>query len=248
MNQLGSPWKIGPLRLDLSPAEVHVWRTNLDVAKVLQGSFCGWLDEEELNRASKFIFQKDRDRFIAAHVFLREVLSRYLHVDPGEIRFEANEFGKPLVAGDTLEFNLSHSRDISLLAVARNRSVGVDVEYIRSDLEIEAIARRFFSYSEVSDLLSLPQRVQNLAFFSGWTRKEAFIKARGQGLSIPLDGFDVSLLPSEPAALLASRLVPEVGSRWSILDLAPAIGYAGALVVEGDSFELGKWSYSRSMG
>ncbi len=153
------------------------------------------------------------------------------------MRFAYTTYGKPLLADETgasgLRFNLTHSHGLALLAVTRGREIGVDVERIRDNLEGEKLAERFFSPREVAALRSLPPELRREAFFHCWTRKEAYIKAVGKGLSLPLDQFDVTLHPGEPAALLATRHDSEEAQRWSMRSLAPGEGYVGALARRG---------------
>jgi len=151
-----------------------------------------------------------------------------------ELAFDLNEFGKPELAGSEIMFNLSHSHGLALFAVTRGRAIGIDIERIREEMTIGKIARRFFSPAEASALSALPAHQQAEAFFNCWTRKEAWIKARGQGLSIALNSFEVSLAPGEPARLRATRPDPEEASRWSLVALACEPGYAAALAVAGE--------------
>ena len=137
-----------------------------------------------------------------------------------------------------IRFNLSHSHGVALYAVTRGREVGIDLEYIRSDLEVEQIAERFFSRREIATLRALPIDLRTDAFFLCWTRKETYLKARGEGLSLPLDQFDVSLIPGEPAALLSTHRGSHEALRWSLQELTPAPGYVAALGVEGHGWDL----------
>jgi 4'-phosphopantetheinyl transferase len=132
---------------------------------------------------------------------------------------------------------------VALYAVTRAREVGIDVELIRSDLKIEQIAERFFSHHEIATLRALPTELRQSAFFRCWTRKEAYIKATGKGLSLPLDQFEVSLTPGEPAALLSTQPDPNEAQRWSLRELTPAPGYAAALAVEGHGWCLACWDW-----
>jgi 4'-phosphopantetheinyl transferase len=147
---------------------------------------------------------------------------------------------------DTIQFNLSHSHGTALYAVSRGREVGVDLEFIRCDLEAEQIAERFFSHSENETLRALPLSLRTYAFFLCWTRKEAYIKARGEGLSLPLDQFDVSLIPGEPAALLSTRSYSDEALSWSLRNLSPASGYAAALATKARDWTLSCWQWPRS--
>jgi 4'-phosphopantetheinyl transferase len=209
-----------------------VWRICLEQEDDLLNRFRQTLAPEELDRAGRFRFERLQRHFITARGFLRDVLARYLEAKPSELRFSYNDYGKPSLAGEqSLQFNMSHSHEVALVAVTREAAVGVDVEHIRADFASEEIATRFFSRLEVETLSSLPKEEQVAAFFRCWVRKEAYIKAIGKGLSQPLDGFDVSLAPSEPAALL--RAGDEDTMTWSMSDIDVGRGYASALVVEG---------------
>lgn len=229
--------------LDLDRATVHVWQARLDQFAVRQGQMLELLSADERERAARFHFAKDRRHFIVARALLRTLLARYLNLPPHHLSFSYGPYGKPALAGEgesraLLRFNVSHSHGVALYAVARERDVGVDVEYVRRDMVGESIAERFFSAREVAALRALPAEVQPQAFFNCWTRKEAFIKARGEGLSFPLDRFEVSLDPKEPAALVSVRDDPREASRWSLQALPVEEGYAAALAVEGHAWRL----------
>lgn len=237
-------WRPSPDRLRLSDRDVHVWRAELNHSGAAQ-SFFGVLSPDERRRAEKFYFQKDRDRFIIARGYLRLILSRYVHVEPMQLGFCYGPYGKPClveIEGDkAIRFNVSHSRDLVLYAVARDREVGVDVEYMREDFASEAISEHFFSPREVEALRTLPANRRTEGFFNCWTRKEAYIKGRGLGLSLPLDHFDVSLVPGEAAVLLSVREDMPEASDWFLQELNPGPGYAAALAVEGRNWRLGCW-------
>jgi 4'-phosphopantetheinyl transferase len=226
--------------------QVDLWRIRLNIDSDTVGRLEGTLSPEEAERAARFYFQADRDRFIVSHTSLRQILARYLQCDPGQLRFFVNEYRKPFLDRGRLEFNLSHSGDFALIAIGRARKVGVDVERIRTDFETEEIGRRFFSQSEMSELQSLPADQRKRAFFSCWTRKEAYIKAQGMGLTLPLDSFDVSLSPGQPAVLRATRPDSEEAARWTLLSLNVGSDYAAAVAVEGQhlDFRFWDWSYS----
>jgi 4'-phosphopantetheinyl transferase len=253
-------WCDGPPRLKLGNDEVHVWRAMLSVGQSVLQSLHSTLSPDERTKVERFYFPKDRDRSIAARAVLRLILSRYLEVEPAQLRFCYNRFGKPALIGhsgaDTLHFNMSHSGELALYAIARGREIGVDVEHVREDFASEQIAERFFSPSEVAMLHALPFNMRTRGFFNCWTRKEAYIKARGEGLSLPLDRFDVSLTPGEPAALLrVSESKPEVddeiagdgkleASRWSLRELSPGPCYAAAIAVQGYGWQLKCWQWT----
>jgi 4'-phosphopantetheinyl transferase len=228
--------------------EVHVWRIALEVGEAMLALLRDILADDERQRAERFHFEKDRRHFTAGRGALRILLAGYLGRRPEEVRFAYSNYGKPRLADSDnrghLRFNLTHSHGLALLAVTRGRDIGVDVERLR-DMEHdgEPLAGRFFSPREAAVLRSLPPAMRREAFFHCWTRKEAYIKANGKGLSLPLDQFDVSLHPAEPAALLATQHDPPEARRWSLRSLLPSEGYVGALAVEGHSWQLwcGEW-------
>ncbi len=237
-------WQPPSAELRLPRDEVHVWRARLDLSQSLAG-FLATLAPDEKGRAARFHFQKDRDHFIAARGMLRAILSGYLNSRPEQFSFRYSAHGKPFLATDDgdVRFNLSHSHGLALFAFARGRDLGIDLEWVRADVAEEQIAERFFSACEVAALRALPAVEQADAFFNCWTRKEAYIKARGEGLSLPLDQFDVSLAPGEPAALLCTRVEADEVSRWSMTELAPGAGFKAALVVEGRDWRLRRWQW-----
>jgi len=224
--------------------QVDVWRVFLKLElDSVQGAE-STLSTDESQRAAKFRFDKDRHRFMASHVALRNVISCYLDREPQQINFTVGEYGKPAIPSDiNLEFNLSHSGDYALIGIARERKVGIDVERFRQDMEIDKIARRFFSEEENSELMGVPTEQQLIGFFNCWTRKEAYIKAHGLGLSLPLDSFDVSLTPNEPAILRATRPDSQEVSKWRLLSLDIEDQYAGALAVEGRDLDFRFWDW-----
>lgn len=221
--------------------EVHIWRADLDRMAERMPDLLRTLTPDEREKAGRFRFQKDRDRFVVARGLLRAILGGYLQVRPHQLRFIYGAHGKPSLpsefGGGALQFNLSHSQGQALYAVAHRRQVGVDIEQVRSDFTCLEIARRFFSSCEVDALRSLPPEEQTEAFFNCWTRKEAYIKARGEGLSLPLDQFNVSLAPGEQAALLSCSQSQEL-SRWSLQGLEVSPGFVAALAVEGHDYRL----------
>jgi len=227
--------------------EVHVWRANLDKApSQIQGFFHN-LAADERARAERFYFERDREHFIGARGVLRAILGCYLNRMPECLSFRYGSHGKPALAGEsdggTIRFSVSHSHGVALYAVTRGREVGIDLERIRFDVAVAEIAERFFSRREAAMLRTLPSEVQRQAFFRCWTRKEAYIKARGEGLSLALDQFDVSLAPGEPEATLGTRRDPSEASRWSLQELIPAPGYVAALAAEGQGWRLTCWQW-----
>lgn len=196
------------------------------------------LSSEELLRGNRLLDQERRQRFFAGRGMLREMLSGYLGEHPAGIRLSEGEFGKLHLSdhleGDSLTFNLSHAGDLLLIAFAAGREVGVDLEQLRQDLPYRAMAERYFSGREQEELFGLPGSEQLGAFYRCWTRKEAYLKGTGTGFSQPSNGFDMALLPGQPAVLLAHRYLPAEVGRWSISDLEVPEGYCAAVAVEGE--------------
>ena len=199
-------------------------------------------------RAARFVYPQDRRRFVLSHGHLRSILARYLYCEPQQLHFYVNEYGKPALPDHSLEFNLSHSGDFALLAVSRQHKVGIDVERVRQDLEFEDLARRFFSEREYSDLMDMPHERRKATFFRCWTLKEAYIKAHGLGLSLLLDGFDVSLTPNERPILRATRPNPTEASRWTLLSFEVDSEHAGAVAVQSITSEIRFWNWTTSQG
>ena len=237
-----SPWLPPPESFTLDSDEVHVWSVPLEIRVSHAQYLHEILSVEEVERAQRFSFPKDRRRFIVARGLLRIILARYLMLEPRQLRFQYNSYGKPQLLQkchkDSLSFNLSHADGLALYALSRNREVGVDIEQIAPDRAEEQIAETVFSPRELDVLSNLPREVKGLAFLNCWTRKEAYVKAKGRGLSIPLDQFEVSLAPGEPAALLRTNWDPAEASRWEMRELAPAYGFTAALAVAGHGWRL----------
>lgn len=255
------------VRPPLAPGEVHIWRASQTVEPPVLSRLHALLDADEKARAERFVFGRDRDRFMVTHGILRQLLAAYIGCAPAEIGFEYGPQGKPslnssrldrvktkpfdragtmLPPADSFEshaaepppfdransrprvrFNMSHSQGLAMFAFTLDRELGIDVEMIRSDFGGEDIAKRYFSRDEVAELMSLPPEMRAKAFFLCWSRKEAYIKARGQGLQIPLTSFSVSLTPGAP-----ERLRADDASRWELHSFQPHENYAGALIAE----------------
>jgi 4'-phosphopantetheinyl transferase len=221
---------------DLARREIHVWCASLATDETTFERLESTLADQERERARRFIFERDRDRYIAARGILRDLLGKYLHCAPRSIEFVYGPYGKPALASDALRpaicFNLSHSHGLAAVAIGQEREVGIDVELIRAEFASEAIAKRYFSAREIDELSRLPAELRTEGFFLCWTRKEAYIKAKGDGLQIPLDSFDVSLSPGRPATL-SSVDQP----RWGIESFVPSLvserRFAAAVVAEG---------------
>lgn len=234
-------WETPPSVLTLDPRAVHVWRISLELPPESSNKFDSFLSKAERTRAARFHFEPDRLRYIISHYALRDILARYLSVPPVKLKFVAGANGKPGIAG--MQFNLAHTVDLALVAVSRKERVGVDLERVRADSDLMDLAGRYFSTVESTALRALPAKSRPLAFFNCWTRKEAYVKALGEGLSYPLQDFDVSLAPGEPARLLATRPDAAQASLWALYDLDVGAEYSAALAVEGKSHSLQLWDW-----
>lgn len=225
-----------PSYLDLRDGDPQLLLADQDQPPKLIESLRRTLSADEIQRASRFRFEQDRLHFTVARGILRQILGNLLEIDAGRVRFRYSEYGKPSLSGEfdssRLTFNISHSAGRLLMAFAIGREIGVDIEHVRPDFATHDIAERFFSASEVQRLRSLPSAFHAEAFFNCWTRKEAYIKAIGEGLSCPLDKFDVTLAPGEPARLLATRVLGLSADRWVMRSLDAGESYKAAMVVE----------------
>jgi 4'-phosphopantetheinyl transferase len=221
----------------LAGQAVHLWYGWLDPPAGRLADLVRALSADEQARAARFHFARDREHFIAARATLRMLLAGYLATEPSHLVFAYGSHGKPAL-GDAwrdsgLAFNLAHSNGLAVYAFARARTIGVDVEYVRPLEEMHALAETVFSPRERAVFYALPSHLQRTAFFDGWTRKEAFVKATGEGLSTPLDAFDVALAPGEPAALLGIGGCARAAAGWTLRAFEPAPGYVAAVAVAG---------------
>ena len=231
-------WVVPATTPPLGVDEAHLWRLDLDAAAADNGAAMTILAADERARAARFHFERDRERFIAGRARLRRLLASYLDRAPAELVFAFGRHGKPALENSGIEFNLSHSGGCALIAMARGRPVGVDVERIRGDFACEDIARRFFAPAEVDQLATLAPEAYATGFFRCWTRKEAYVKARGDGLTLELDRFEVPLDPAARRAIATCADEPSETSRWGLREIAPGPGFLGALVVEGQGWTL----------
>lgn len=224
-------------RLSLSgtdSVDAHIWRISLETGDANINRLLWVLSDEELQRANRFHFEQDRKRFVVARGLLRMLLSDYCNSHPVEHYFNYNSYGKPALSGNPhIRFNVSHAGDMVLIGICCGREIGVDVERIRPFERAEQIVERYFSTLERSAFRSLPEHLRDKAFFTCWTRKEAYIKAVGKGMSLPLNKFSISFLPDTPPRLLEAP--PDDGGNrdWSMQEITVNPGYAAAAVVEG---------------
>jgi 4'-phosphopantetheinyl transferase len=229
--------------------EIHVWNASLNQPGSLFYMLFQTLSEDECRRAQGFRFKQHRNRFICCHGILRIILANYLNVDPVQLQFRYEDNGKPGLVNTfstgPLFFNLSYSEGTAVYAFSKDGEIGVDVEQIRDIPEMKQIVGRYFSAAEKAIFYSLLENERREAFFNWWTRKEAFIKATGDGLSYPLNGFDVSLTPGEQPRLMSIAGDTNTASRWSIQTIRPGEGFIGALAFKGQikKVKYNKWPY-----
>ncbi|MGO8816582.1 MAG: 4'-phosphopantetheinyl transferase family protein [Terriglobia bacterium] len=241
-------WQKAPKRATLGAGEVHVWRANLAVDPAALQALRGTLSGDEGARAERFYASADRDYYVAGRGILRALLAQYLETPAEALRFCTNAHGKPALPPSSgsldLRFNLSHSDGHALFAFALGREVGVDLEYIHRSLPDRDLAERYFSPPEVAALRALPKSEQAEGFFHFWTRKEAYIKARGGGLSISLASFTVSLAPGGLDHLPITGHDDPDASRWTLRGIALGNGFIGAVAAEGADWSLVQWQWA----
>jgi 4'-phosphopantetheinyl transferase len=245
MTQPSYSWNAPPETLSLANGDVHVWKASLDPAPMRAHGLAEMLSEDERARASGFFFEQDRSRFIVCRGVLRIILGRYLGAPPGSLKFSYGPHGKPAVSpgsgGTALRFNVAHSQGMALYGVTIGREIGIDIERIRSDFATDQIADQCFSRRELAALRALSPESRLEGFFRCWTRKEAYLKARGEGLSLPLTRFDVSLIPGERTVQLSTPDTPLEAARWSLEELPAGPDYIAAIAVEGHDWRLRCW-------
>lgn len=241
-------WYPPPEHLVLPKGYAHVWWLDIDLSGDKLETLIPLLSCEERDRAARFRRENDHDRFCASYAQLRQVLSRYLNCSPESLEFDVGEHGKPElvpVGGrlpGKLEFNLSHSFQYALVAVARDQAVGVDLEHVTDTRPIEQLAKRFFAKAEVERFLNLPEKQRMEAFYALWTRKEAFLKATGAGVYFGLDRCEMSVDPGVPAQLLKIDGQVEAAKAWSLYDLPfEDEPFAGCLACKGSFSQIDCW-------
>jgi 4'-phosphopantetheinyl transferase len=235
MNEFAA--RAGAAGLQLPGGEIQIWVVALDPPAVVAERLASRLAADEQQRAARFRFERHRRQYEVGRGALRTLLGAYLDLPPGEVRFAYGERGKPFLAapppgGSDLHFNLSNSNELALIGFVRGIEIGVDVEYRKAMPDLEQIAERFFSESERVALRQLPAHQKPAGFFNCWTRKEAYLKAVGQGLAARLDSFDVTLAPGEPPRMLTLEGDAPRAARWFFEHFQPAPDYVGALAVE----------------
>jgi 4'-phosphopantetheinyl transferase len=228
-------WPLSRDGLRLGARDVHVWAAHTDIPSGAQPGLAGLLSRDEQGRAAKFRVESHRNHFIAGRAILRSVLAKYLVCAPDLLQFGYSPQGKPSLAGQFAEsglwFNLAHSEGIALIAVTRLGPVGVDVEHIRPIADADELVKRFFSARENALFQALPASQKNIAFYNLWTRKEAWLKATGEGIAHSLSRVEVTFLPGEPAKVLTLPDRSPSRAEWLLRELVPAAGFVGALAI-----------------
>jgi 4'-phosphopantetheinyl transferase len=235
------PWVRAGRPLTLAHKELHVWRASLDLPAELMQRLAKTLSADENERAGKFLIARTRERFVSARGILRQLLGMYLGLDPDKIDFRYGPQGKPSVLAthdSNVSFSVSHSQAMGLFAFCGGGEVGVDIEEVKADFKGMQIASHFFSSEEIAGLAKLPPEQADKAFFECWTGKEAYVKARGEGLSFPLRNFSIGFVNREQV------LRDEMGRAWSCYALEPAPGFAGAVVAAGGGWALKHYDWS----
>ena len=225
-------WPLPSVHLPELERTVHVWAVRLDDASVDLDRAGALISPDERERAARFKFERDRRRYLVAHLALHEILRCYLPGAAPGLSFDLGANGKPKLPQPLnpsgIEFNLSHSNEMALLAVCHQREVGVDIEFVKEQFEFQEVAERFFTATEVAALRGLPPDLQRQAFFKCWTSKEAFLKAKGTGLSGELDEVKISLTADQRVQIAADV------AGWSLTELNPVDGYQAAFVIDGE--------------
>lgn len=242
-----SSWPFRKRPNDLGDAVAHLWVVALDLVPEKLPDFRSILSSDERERASRFLSDVDARRYMAARASLRSLLGAYVGIEPARLRFTYDEFGKPCLGGEaqgtSVCFSVSHTVDLGLFGFVREHRIGIDLEHVRPDIDVESLAKNHFSPNEFQKLRLLSSDQQLEAFFCCWTRKEAYLKGRGEGMSYGLDRVEVSLSHGEPVAVLRTADDPDVSRRWTLEHLTPATGYLGAAAVETDrvTFQCFQW-------
>lgn len=225
------------LDYDINDNQIHIWL--IDINNHLNPDFVAFLDDQENERARRFKFTKDRNCFIGSHAALRKLLGKYCNCAPHAIVYEYTAHNKPILINDhPIQFNLSHSHDQAIIAITKNHPIGVDIEYIQTKKILTALAKRFFSAKEYDEYKNLPASQKTLGFYNCWTRKEAFVKALGIGITCPLKSFSVNLTPENPAKILSIQDNQNDVNQWKLFGFLPKDNYCAAIAWYGAEKEL----------
>jgi len=236
--------KFSNQQLSLHPNQVHIWSVNISEHINKLPIYWEFLNDKEKAKAAQFKFDKDCNCFVVARGVLKKLLSIYLNLKPKEIEFQFADYGKPYINHPSkIQFNVSHSKDAILIGFVRNDSIGIDTEYTKRKIEVKEIARQFFSQEEYQSLMALNSEYQLQGFYNCWTRKEAFIKALGSGLSFPLNQFVVSLDSSTKAELKKTKWDSTEKEKWTLQSISQRENYIGAFAVKGKVSDVSSWKY-----
>jgi 4'-phosphopantetheinyl transferase len=234
-NHLDTIWQQPAQQLILDNDQVHVWRANLNLPTTTIEELATILSSDEIARANKFRFTKDKNRFTAARSVLRQLLGNYLQISPGKLEFEYSNRGKPRLSASMpnscLQFNVSHSHEYALYGFIYDQAIGVDIEYLREMSDAVKIAERFFSPREFKLIASYAEEEQHQVFFKFWTAKEAYLKATGTGLASSIADVEISLDHTECPKLLAIQGNQTTAASWSMYSCIPEIDYLATIAV-----------------
>lgn len=238
-------WHKTPANLELSEKHIDIWRTALDLPQQQIDDYRSLLSADEVSRANRFKVDRKYREYIISRGLLRRVLGNTLNRDPATLVFAYTEHDQPVLAssrnGPPVCFNVSHSHELTLIALTLKNPIGIDVEYVRHNVEFKKLAKRFFSIQEARDLETYTDIGVPQAFFSCWTRKEAFVKALGDGIAFGLNEFSVSVSPFDDAVTLTTHWDRDEAKNWSLLNLPAGPEYIAALAVNGHDFEIRYW-------
>jgi 4'-phosphopantetheinyl transferase len=239
-----------PESFALNQEQIHVWRVNVDQSLSSVEKYAPTLSLDEQERAAQFRSVKDRERFLVARGTLRVILARYLDREPHQLRFVYGEQGKPALAADlqkAVRFNVSHSQSLALFAVARDCEVGIDIEAIRTDFDVEGISGRYLSAQEAALIRAAPIEIRHQVFFTCWTLKEAYLKASGVGLSASLEPTEILPHRKPSGIMLGDAAEREESSRWESHRLPALPGYAAALVATRKRMQVRCWQWPEGL-
>lgn len=231
-------WEQPSEEIVLLDDEIHLWRVNLDISSEKIAELSNNLSLDEIARANHFKFEEHKNHFIAARGFLRQIISNYLQILSNEIVFNYSDRGKPSIQNDNLQFNISHSQDLALYAFCHNHLIGVDLEYLRDDVEYDKIAQRFFTPAESEFISKLSLAKQKQTFFHFWTIKEAYLKATGEGLGGGLETVEIDCnadLEVQVKAIFKSGLQ---NNDWFFSSFIPQNDFIATVAINTDETEL----------
>lgn len=242
-----------PMKVTLSDTQIDIWLCTLPDIEDRNAHFLFQLSPEEKSRAERFKFELHRNRFIASHGFMRKVLARYLNIEADKIEYLNGEKGKPCLADSSyynlngLQFNLSHTQDLAILAVTKNAALGIDIEYNNRKTDWKGICKRFFTVPEQQALFSLAEEQQEIAFFDLWTRKEAYMKVLGTGLSLSPTEFTLTVLPQQPALIQhhSKKITPLKYVEFATIDLPEQLNnYCATLATTAEIFNCNYFQFT----